>query len=183
VGAVLFLKESTNIWTYISLLVSSLGLVFLVWGEWSANSPFYILFGLGAAFFYAIYILISRKFVKNVSPLKSSFFVQFGAGMTLGLFHFSNLERPYELLTLHSVFLICMAIICSVLPLTLFLAGLQKISSTEASVLSTTEPLFGVLIAFIVLQETLINIQIVGGVLIIGASVLMAIKSPKARLN
>ena len=69
-----------------------------------------------------------------------------------------------------------MAFLCSILAMTLFLAGLQKITSSEASILSTTEPIFGVIVATTFLGERIQHIQILGGGLILVGMILTANK-------
>jgi drug/metabolite transporter (DMT)-like permease len=54
------------------------------------------------------------------------------------------------------------------------LAGLQKITSTEASILSTTEPISGVIIATILLHEKISVQQMIGGFLILLGMILCA---------
>ncbi len=180
IGARIFFKEHIGIKGIIALIISSIGMVALAWGEWNISGSLFIFYGLASSFFYAIYILISRKALDRVNFLGSSFYVQLGAGLALCLIHFSNLNRPVEILTQNYSLIIGMAIICSLFPLTLFLAGLQKLSASETSILSTTEAIFGVLIASVYLKERMSWIQISGGLLVIIGAVLIAMKSRKA---
>lgn len=169
------LKEYMTKSGVIALITVSLGMTLLVWGEWSVSKPVYLLFGIGAAFFYALYIIYSHRFLKNTPALPSSFYVQLGAGVVLSLIHFSaHPARPIEILTEHFVFIVSMAILCSLMAMSLFLAGLQKISSSEASILSTTEPISGVIIATVLLQEKISLVQLMGGVLILLGMILCA---------
>lgn len=168
------LKERLGKLGILALIIVSIGMVGLVWGEWAASAPRFLIFGIGAAFFYALYIMYSRKYLNDVPAMPSSFFVQLGAGAILSLIHFQNIERPLFILTNHSLLIVSMAIICSFMAMTLFLAGLRRITSSEASILSTTEPLFGVLIAWLFLGEKLTSIQTIGGFLILVGMVLIA---------
>lgn len=177
IGARFFFKEHLGTKGIVALILSSVGLIGLVWGEWSVSGAIFLVYGLAGAFFYSIYILVSRKVLENVSFMGSSFYVQLGAGVVLCLLNFSNLERPIEIITQSSSLIIAMAVICTLFPLTLFLAGLQKISPSEASILSTTEPIFGVLIASVFLGERLGMIQVSGGILVLTGMVLISMKS------
>lgn len=161
----------------IALAISTLGMFGLVWGEWTLVRPIYLLYGIGSAFFYALYIMYSRKYLKDTPAMPSSFFVQLGAGSILSLIHFQNFERPIFILNHHALLIVSMAIICSVMAMTLFLAGLRRLTSSEASILSTTEPLFGVIIATVFLDETLSALQLAGGVFIIISMILIAKKN------
>ncbi|MBC7711808.1 MAG: DMT family transporter [Rhizobacter sp.] len=172
------LKERLGKLGVYALIVVSIGMTCLVWGEWAVSSTEFLLYGIGSAFFYALYIMYSRKYLRDIPAMPSSFYVQLGAGVCLSLIHFHNIDRPKEILTNHTVLIFSMAIICSLMAMTLFLAGLRRISSSEASILSTTEPLFGVLIASLFLGEKLALIQMAGGVLILIGMILIA-KSKK----
>jgi drug/metabolite transporter (DMT)-like permease len=172
-----FLNEKMGRMGIIALILVSIGMVGLVWGEWSVSKPIYLIFGIGAAVFYALYILLSRKYLSQAPALPATFYIQLGAGIVLSLIHFSNHPaRAFEIMTNHYPLIITMAILCSLMAMTLFLAGLQKITSSEASILSTTEPIFGVIIATILLGESIQPIQIMGGGLILIAMILIATK-------
>jgi drug/metabolite transporter (DMT)-like permease len=179
IGARIFFKEHIGFKGIIALIISTVGMIALAWGEWDISGSSFIFYGLASSFFYAIYILISRKTLDRVNFLGSSFYVQLGAGLVLCSIHFKSLDRPIEILTQNSCLVIGMAIICSLFPLTLFLAGLQKLSAPETSILSTTEALFGVLIASLYLKERMSLLQILGGLLVIIGAVLIATKAKK----
>ena len=176
----LFLKEKITLKNLIALIFVSVGLFGLVHGEWSIGKPIFLLCGVSAAFFYAIYILLSRKFLSHVSPMSSSFYVQLGAGVVLSFLHFhSQPTRPLQILAQHLPLILSMSILCSFMAMTLFLAGLQKITSAEASILSTTEPISGVIIATTLLGESISLTQILGGGLIISGMIIIALKKEK----
>lgn len=175
-----FLKEEIGRRGLLALLLVTIGLVGLVWGEWSVSQPVFLFFGVGAAFFYAIYILLSRKYLSHTPAIPSSFYVQLGAGIALSLLNFrTNPIRPYEIISHHYVLIFSMSILCSLMAMTLFLAGLQKITSSEASILSTTEPISGVLIATLLLGEKIQSIQILGALLIFTGLILIATRKVK----
>lgn len=175
-----FLKEQIGNQGLIALLLVTIGLIGLVWGEWSISRPIYLLFGMGSAFFYAIYILLSRKYLSKAAPIPSSFFVQLGAGAILSFIHFSTQPtRAFEIVSNHYVLIFSMSILCSLMAMTLFLAGLQKVTSSEASILSTTEPISGVIIASVLLGEKIQAIQISGAVLILIGLILVATRKVK----
>lgn len=179
IGARIFFKEHIGLKGVLALIISTIGMVALVWGKWEVSGALFLVYGLASSFFYAVYILISRKALERVNFLGSSFYVQLGAGLALCLLHFKSFDRPVEIVTNHYGLIIGMAIICSLFPLTLFLAGLQKLSASETSILSTTEAIFGVLIASIYLNERMSNIQFMGGFLVLVGAVLIAMKPKK----
>jgi drug/metabolite transporter (DMT)-like permease len=176
------LKEHLGKNGVMALGLATIGMFGLVWGEWSVSEPRFLIFGISAAFFYSIYIMYSRKFLSDVPAMPSSFFVQLGAGTVLSLIHFNGsvgFHRAFDILSHHSLLVLSMAIICSFMAMTLFLAGLRRITSSEASILSTTEPMFGVLIAALFLGEKLSLVQITGGALILIAMVVISLPRPR----
>lgn len=174
-----FLRELLGKVGLFALIIATVGIIGLVWGEWSMSDPKFLAMGIGAAFFYSIYIMFSRKYLNDVPAMPSSFYVQLGAGVILSVINFNSTSRVAEILSMNSLLIFSMAFICSLLAMTLFLAGLSKITSSEASILSTTEPLFGVLIAALFLGESLTPIQLLGGVFIIAAMILLTCNSSK----
>jgi drug/metabolite transporter (DMT)-like permease len=168
------LKEHLGKLGIAALILASIGMLGLVWGEWAMSEPRFLLYGISAAFFYSLYIMYSRKYLSNVAAMPSSFYVQLGAGAILSVIHFQDSSRAIEIISQHTLLIIGMAIICSFMAMTLFLAGLRRITSSEASILSTTEPLFGVLIAALFLGEKLSMIQLLGGALILVAMILIS---------
>lgn len=172
-----FMKEEIGKLGLVALVLVTIGLIGLVWGEWSVSRPIFLLFGFGAAFFYSMYIILSRKYLSSVLVLPSSFYIQLGAGIILSLLNFTSKPlRAFEILSNHYWLIFGMAIICSLAAMTLFLAGLQKISSSEASILSTTEPILGVLIATTLLGEKIQPVQILGGILILAGLIVLSVR-------
>jgi drug/metabolite transporter (DMT)-like permease len=67
-----------------------------------------------------------------------------------------------------------MVTLSTILALGAFLAGMQRVGPTTASLLSTLEPVFTVLLAMIFLGEFLTTTQVVGGGLVLSAAVLLS---------
>ena len=67
----------------------------------------------------------------------------------------------------------CIALISTVVAVSLFFAGLSRVGPSSAAILSTVEPLVTVLLAFLVFSETLTPVQVLGGVLVLGGVVVL----------
>ena len=174
----IILKEALTKLKLVALFLVTIGMFFLVSGEWKIEGRIFFLTGFGSAFFYSLYIIYSRKYLERVRPFTSSFYVQIGAGGILSLIHFSNTSRPLEILSNHFIFILLMAFICSFLAMSLFLSGLAKISSSETSILSTTEPISGIVIAYFFLGESLSFYQLIGACLIILGLIFIGLNQP-----
>jgi len=70
-------------------------------------------------------------------------------------------------------------IAATVIPVTTFLAGLERIGPTNASLLSTLEPVVTVLLAAWLFGEHLERITLVGGALILAAVIILTMSERK----
>jgi drug/metabolite transporter (DMT)-like permease len=59
--------------------------------------------------------------------------------------------------------------VAAVFPISLFYTGVERVGASVAGLLSTAEPLVTVLLAFVVLDESLTAVQLVGGALIVAS--------------
>jgi drug/metabolite transporter (DMT)-like permease len=176
IGAVLFLKEKLAAAQWLSLLLASCGLLVLLWGPLSVNSFSAVICALTAAITYAIYVLLSGIWQKDVRPISSSLYVISAAALALLAVHHPS---PLQILgfTTQQVFLVLgIALISTIGPLTLFLAGLQKLSSSEASISVMIEPVVATLAAGLILNEQLSPRQLLGSLLVLAALGLNALK-------
>ncbi len=72
-------------------------------------------------------------------------------------------------------------VISVVIPIALFYTGVQLAGAGAASILGVGEPLAGVLLAFLVLEESLTGVQLLGGLLIVAAVVMLSLQAARAR--
>lgn len=163
-GWILF-KEKIPTKNLPALPLCFVGLVLLIGAHFEVTQMSALLFGIGSAVFYAFYILYSRHFLKGVDPYVGGAMIMLVAGLVLSGFHLKP-GTALHLLTENWVFLTVGTLVCTVAAMSLFLAGLQKLPSWEASLLSTFEPLTGVLLAIFVLHESLEPSQWLGIALI-----------------
>lgn len=168
-GAHFFLKERMTKNQFISLLLATVGLGILLWGPLVVNSPAAVVYALIAAVTYAVYVLVSGKVQQKVAPLSSSLYVISASALALFLIHQPAVTRVSEL-TAQQMFIISgIAVVSTIAPLTLFLAGLQKLSSSKASIVVMIEPVVATVAAFFFLGEQLTTLQIGGALLVLVA--------------
>jgi drug/metabolite transporter (DMT)-like permease len=173
-GAWLLFNEKINRQKIFALPLVLIGLALLIWGDVKVYEPSAIAFGLAAAFFYALYILASSHFLKDVNPLAAVAYIQIFAGFALSAFHLHNPSRNLEILMNAWPLLLGAGLICSTAAMGLFLAGLKKLKNWEVSVLSTSEPISNITLAIIFLSESFSMTQALGAFGILGAFVLVA---------
>lgn len=175
-GSHFILKERMPRRQIVSLVLACAGLVVLLWGPLVVHSLSSVIFAITAALAYSVYVLVSGRFQQKVPPLTSSLYVTISAGIALFIFHQPSFARVPQL-TLHQHLIILgISVVSTIGPLTLFLAGLQKLSSAKASIIVMIEPVVAALAAWVLLNEQLTPQQLVGGGVVLLALFLNALK-------
>lgn len=163
-------KEKLTGKQIICFVMSTLGLVMITGiGDVGGGSDFIgILFGLGAAVFYATVILLN-KFIKNVEGIHRTF-LQFLAAVIILI--------PYVLMTsgltvgklngVGWINLLVVGLVHTGITYCMYFSSLKELPGQKAAILSYIDPLVAVLISVTVLGETMSWWQVIGGVLILG---------------
>jgi drug/metabolite transporter (DMT)-like permease len=152
-----------------ALALTSSGLVLiLATAGTGALDPLGTALGLGAALVYSAYILSSERVSARMRPQVLAALVSTGAAVTLtvGSALLGQL-RPGALTLSGWGWLACLAVISTVLAISLFFAALSRVGPSTAAILSTAEPLVTVVLVFLVFGETLGSVQLLGGGLIL----------------
>ncbi len=168
--SVIFLKERLNRIKVMALALATTGVALIVdpqGGQWTG-----IVLAIGAAAIYSVYIIVGTGVMKQVSAISSSTVIFASAGLVYGaLMAFNGPHWPTS--TNGWLTVIATVFIATVIPVVTFLAGLKRIGPTDASMLSTLEPVVTVLLAALLFQEKLQWITLVGGGLILAAVILL----------
>jgi drug/metabolite transporter (DMT)-like permease len=125
------------------------------------------MFAVAAPVLYACYILFSSRFIDHINPVVAVAYIQTGAAVVLSIIYLDDLPRALFLIENHWHLVSSVAVFCTVLPMLLFLRSLQKLPPSTVSMLSTTEPITGVIAAAVFLNEQLSAIQLIGAIVII----------------
>ena len=163
-------KEKLTGKQIICFLMSTAGLVMITGiGKIGSNTDFIgILWGLGAAFFYAVVILLNI-FIKGVEGIHRTFlqflsaivilipYVAVTGGVTLGQLHTVGWINLLIVGLLHTGITYC-----------LYFSALTELPGQKAAILSYIDPLVAVVISVTVLGESMTVWQAVGGLLILG---------------
>jgi len=176
----LIFKEYLTPLRIIAILLAFSGTALIV-GPSPAGSPLGIALGINAAVVYSLYIMAGTHLLKSATPVAGSFIIMLGAALVFG---FSNgvvgFSLPSGLLGWWAI--LGVAIISTVIAITFFLIGITAIGPTRASILSTFEPIFTVMLAALFLNEPIGIPTIIGGAAILSASVLLAIQPQAPRV-
>jgi len=150
--------------------MSTLGLVLItgIGGVGGGKDLIGILFGLGAALFYASVVLLN-KFIKNVEGIHRTFlqflaaivvlipYVLLTSGVTLGDLNGIGWANLLIVGLFHTGVTYCM-----------YFSSLKELPGQKAAILSYIDPLVAVLISVTVLGEPMSWRQVIGGILILG---------------
>ena len=166
-------KEKMGAKQWLCFGMSTLGIV-LITGSVSlagGRDLIGILFGLGAAVFYATVILLN-KYIKNVQGLHRTFlqfvsavvvlvpYVALTGGVTLSGLDGGGWANLLIVGFLHTGLAYC-----------LYFSSLKELPGQEAAILSYVDPLVAVLLSVALLREPMSLLQWVGGALILGFTI------------
>ena len=148
-------------------LMATLGLV-LITGVEGRGSLTGILFGLGAAVFYAAVILLN-KYIRHTAGIQRTF-LQFLAA-TVILIPYVAVTGGVTLSRLNATGWVCLLVVGlfhTGITYCLYFSSLKTIPGQSAAILSYIDPLVAVLVSVTVLKEPLSWQQALGGALILG---------------
>lgn len=177
--AICFWKERLTPTKFLSLLLSLAGCYLVVGGyqfdllkmNWVG-----IVSALTSAVCFAAYTLLGEKGMHRYTPWTVLFYAFFFAALSWHLFYppFHYLRAGYSLVQWG--WMLYISVMGTVLPFALFFMGVNAIRSTRASITATLEPISAGLFAYLFLGEGLAPLQIAGGILVVGAIVLLQVK-------
>ncbi|MBQ8187870.1 MAG: EamA family transporter [Clostridia bacterium] len=164
-------REKLTAKQIVCFILSTVGIV-LITGTVSLSSGgtdlIGILFGLGAAVFYASVVLIN-KFIRDVDGIHRTF-LQFLAAIVT-LIPYVALTGGVTLGSMDGSGWICLLIVGLVhtgVTYCMYFSSLRELPGQEAAILSYIDPLTAVVISVTVLGESMTVWQIIGGMLILG---------------
>ena len=164
-------KEKMTVKQLICFVMSTLGIVMITGvGDISASGTniMGIMFGLGAAMFYATVVLIN-KFIKGVEGLHRTF-LQFVAAIII-LVPYVATTSGMNLRMLDSVgwgLLLVVGIVHTGITYCLYFSSLKDLPGQKVAILSYIDPLVAIVISVTLLGESMTVMQAIGGVLILG---------------
>ncbi len=180
--AFLFQKEPATKEKIGALLLAIMGCYFVVGGyqtELLQLNKIGIASGVIASLFFTFYALYGERGLKKYDSWTLILY-GFGFGAVLYWILFS----PIKIITAgHSLKMwmafIYIAIFSTLIPFGLYLKGIEYLRATRASIIATWEPVVAGITAYIVLGEILFPLQVLGGLGVIAAIVLLQMAKEK----
>ncbi len=181
--ASIFQKEPLTRGKTVPLLLALLGCYFTVGGyrmDLLRLNRIGIASGLISSLFFSFYALYGEKGLKKYDPWT---LILYGFGF--GAVFYWILISPIKVITEGYSFKIWLAflyiaIFSTLIPFGLYFKGIERVRATRASITATWEPVVASITAYLVLGEVLSPLQVVGGLGVIAAIVLLQMAKEKA---
>ncbi len=179
VYTVCFQREPISRWTAAATAAALVGCYLVVGaynlGLFQLNLPG-ILSGLGAALAFAWWSVHGEYGMHRYNPWTVLFYALVVAGIEWNLLQppLESFMHPYPPAAWGWVLYI--AVGGTILPFGLYYEGINRIRATRASITSTLEPIMAGIFSFLFLGEVMAPLQILGGVLVIGAIVMLQLR-------
>jgi drug/metabolite transporter (DMT)-like permease len=179
--ASLILHEKVTVRTVIGLASGIFGLVLVtnVLHSVSSVNVLGLLCGLGAAFFFGLYTVLSKKVVKRLGGMITnvgSFFIGSMLLLIILLVKGEPVLQGLNGTTLWPV--LYLGLIVTGFAYICFLHGLSLIDASKGAIIFFFKPIVASLLAFFILHETLGMNVIVGTAFVVGGSAIMVLKRP-----
>jgi len=172
----LFLRRAVSVWHGMALAMSFAGVALLVGGaqfhvSWTLVWP--LVLAIASPTIYTGYILIGERVMTSVPAVAASAVIMSGAAVSFCLLAGLNHELALPRNAGGWAVGIGIALIPTMIAISLFLAGLPRVGAARAALLSTWEPVVTVFLAVVVLGDRLSLVQLAGGILVIVAVIVV----------
>jgi drug/metabolite transporter (DMT)-like permease len=172
----LFFKEKLRLLTIVQALLTVLGIMFVLPpGSFNTSTMMGALFGVCSALSFAVLTLLNRKYVRKISAKTVAFYQNsFACLVLLPTFYLLEIDITLQQLSL----LILLGVVFTALAHTLFNHALKRLNAAAASIAVSLEPIYGIIAAFILLDEPLTILMVVGGAIVIATNIWAARATP-----
>lgn len=174
----LFIKVKFDPMYIVLSLMVLLGLYILA-PEFSLDNSYVeaILFGVTSAFLYALRNIISKKLISRYTGTSIMFhqLVVLSVLLLPATFFMDTSNIPTQI-----PYIIALGLLTTAIGHTMIVSSFKHFSVSTASIISSTQPIFGIILAFIFLNETPTLNTFLGGSLILATVVIESVRSRKS---
>jgi drug/metabolite transporter (DMT)-like permease len=157
----------------VSLTFTGVALVLRAGGDFTDRMWLGVGFVMVTTLIFSVYVLVNDRLLSGYSSRQISFYsMTAAAALMLVIFPFTAARLDKVLGSLPNLGLVAIAGLGSGISLILFLSGIRHVGASLASVVSTVQPVFVVLLAWLVLGEAMGPFQMFGALLLIGGVLL-----------
>lgn len=170
----ILLRRRWHVMDGITSLLVVTGLVLLV-PEWSLQSATLqgLAWGIVSAFAFALLAVMNRSHAARRTALDIAFWQNAAAAACLLPFAWPALAVSGIPGARDLILILVLGLLCTALSHTLFIFSLRVITAHAASVIAALEPVYGILLAWLLLAEAPTTRTWAGGALLVGAAMLV----------
>ena len=150
-----------------ALVIVSVGLVCVLGASFHDVDPLGILLAIGAAIVYTVYIVAGNKTVSRLDPINATMYIMLGSAAAFTVLGLATNSIRMSFTPDAWLDLLGIIIFPTVLAILSFWFAVKYLGPVKTSIISTIEPLFTVILAWMILGEGLTGIQLLGGIFII----------------
>jgi drug/metabolite transporter (DMT)-like permease len=167
-----FLKQSITGFKIAALLMTVVGILLAI-GVDSGGYILGIILAIITAILYSFYLILGSLSIQKAGPFPASTIIILSSAVIYGIF--VSVQGPQWPMNISGWFAItASALFSTALGLITFFAGLKRIDTANAAIISTFEVVVTVTLAIMILGETLTLPKIIGACLVILAVVILA---------
>lgn len=163
----------------VALAITFIGLFLVLGSSFAGINMFGCILALLGAIVYSVYIVAGNRILKNVSSLVSTTHICVSAGLIFLVVGLVSQEFTLHLSTVGWLSMIGIAIFATLFGILGFFAGMSRIGATNASIISTVEPVLTVILSALLLDERITLAQSFGGVLILAGILILQLWAGK----
>ena len=181
----LILKEKLTLKKILCVACAMLGMMFIVGNSGGVaegrNDFLGISYGLAAAAFYASVVLMN-KFLKNLKSLETTYIQLILAAVVLMPYVFTVEGFNIFRMPVSSIpYILILGVVHTGLAYLLYFSSLKELKGQTIAVMSYIDPISAVIISAIFLRERMGVLQIVGGILILGSTLISELTKSKEK--
>lgn len=170
-----FSKERIKLSDVTIAIVTFLGILLIIPKFDGANNITQgVLWGVLSGFTYAIISILNRTYVAKYSGIVIAFYEQLIA--TIALVPYIILQKSTFYLK-DILLLILLGVVFTAISHSLFINGLKQVKTQTAAIISSLEPVYGIIFAAILIKELPTSREMLGGIVILIAVFYSTIKS------
>lgn len=167
IGSYFLFKEQVNLLTIFCLIAALLGSILIAWGDVGISKEALIGDGLSliGTLFVSAYLLAGQKVSRIIDANVYSIIVFFIGGTVMLIYNLINNYSLTEYDSSEWIYFLLLAVIPTIFGQYIFNLLLKSMGATTVSVGIIGEPVLAIILAYLLLGETISLFQFIGGIL------------------
>jgi drug/metabolite transporter (DMT)-like permease len=168
----IFFRQRINIYQKMAMVLTYLGIAIAFWGEMkmdTGNTNFFLgsFFCFLCAITFAVYLAGSGRMIQETGAIKFTSYAMIAAAGGVFIHYFVSGRTLHHMDANLLGYGVALAILATVIPTFFMSAGIKKIGSSNAAIISSIGPVSTILQAHFILGERITLAQVAGTVLVI----------------